>query len=223
MPSRGTIDMKSEGGTVAALRVAAKDRGTRHFLALLLCVLAVFTLAACSGQDTDLTPRSNRTIKADPAPDGWVNSADGAFRIKIPENYHDAFETVGGKELPDAQVILSMSSDLALNGYIPALVIDHSQVVSDPKDIEAALKKDDIYKDYANFTVLNPVKVEGMNVLEMKWNYVYQEVQMTAFLSVVSANNHSYALKQDVPDYALEAYQPIIDTVLKTWTWNKGV
>ena len=116
-----------------------------------------------------------------------------------------------------------MSSNLALNGYIPALVIDHSQVVSDPKDIEAALKKDDIYKDYANFTVLNPVKVEGMNVLEMKWNYVYQEVQMTAFLSVVSANNRSYALKQDVPDYALEAYQPIIDTVLKTWTWNKGV
>ena len=55
----------------------------------------------------------------------------------------------------------------------------------------------------------------------MKWKYTFQEGQMTAFMTLVSGNNHAYAFKQDVPDYAMETYRPIIDTVLKTWTWNQ--
>lgn len=188
---------------------------------LLAVILGGLLLSACGGPTDKPDSQWNQPVNAAPAPDGWVNGKDGAFRIQIPPNYLDAYDAVSGQKLPDAQVILSLPSDLALNGYIPALVIDHAKATSDPDVVKATLKEDDIYKDFTEFTVLHPTKVEGLNVLSMSWKYRYQEVEMTAFMTMVSGNNHAYALKQDVPDYALETYKPIVDTVLKTWTWNE--
>lgn len=202
----------------------SKLRWLRRFLAgILLGVVALSGLSACAKEKTKTPTQWNATIVTTPAPEGWVNGKDGAFRVQIPPSYLDAYEAISGSKLPDAQVVLSLPSDKALNGYVPVMVIDHAKATSDPDEVEKNLKQDPIYKGYKNFTVLNPTQVEGLNVLEMKWNYVYQEVEMTAFMTLVSGNNHAYALKQDVPDYALETYQPIIDSVLKSWTWNEPV
>ena len=195
----------------------------RLFMGILLGVVALSGLSACAKSETKTPTQWNATITTTPAPQGWINGKDGAFRVQIPPYYLDAYEALSGSKLPDAQVVLSLPSDKALNGYIPVMVIDHAKATSDPDEVEKNLKQDPIYKGYQKFTVLNPTQVEGLNVLEMKWNYVYQEVEMTAFMTLVSGNNHAYALKQDVPDYALETYQPIIDSVLKTWTWNEPV
>lgn len=195
----------------------------RLFMGILLGVVALSGLSACVKSETKTPTQWNATITTTPAPQGWINGKDGAFRVQIPPYYLDAYEALSGSKLPDAQVVLSLPSDKALNGYIPVMVIDHAKATSDPDEVEKNLKQDPIYKGYQKFTVLNPTQVEGLNVLEMKWNYVYQEVEMTAFMTLVSGNNHAYALKQDVPDYALETYQPIIDSVLKTWTWNEPV
>lgn len=195
----------------------------RLFVGILLGVVALSGLSACAKPETKTPTQWNATITTTPAPQGWINGKDGAFRVQIPPYYLDAYEALSGSKLPDAQVVLSLPSDKALNGYIPVMVIDHAKATSDPDEVEKNLKQDPIYKGYQKFTVLNPTQVEGLNVLEMKWNYVYQEVEMTAFMTLVSGNNHAYALKQDVPDYALETYQPIIDSVLKTWTWNEPV
>lgn len=200
-------------------------RAARIVLGIIVAVIVLglmsFGLVGCAGEKKSGKSPWNQTIKTTPAPSGWVNSKDGAFRVKIPPAYLDAYDAVQGTKLPDAQVVLSLPSDMALNGYIPVMVIDHAKATSDPQMVEKSLKTDDIYKDYTDFVVLNPTQVEGLNVLEMKWKYTFQEVQMTAFMTLVSGNNHAYAFKQDVPDYAMETYRPIIDTVLKTWTWNQ--
>lgn len=195
-------------------------RGLAAMAVFLACALALFSLTGCVKEKKPSSPW-NQPVKAQPAPKGWINSKDGAFRIKIPSPYLDAYDAVSGEKLPDAQIILSLPSNLALNGYIPVLVVDHAKANSDPDLVKESLKGDQIYKGYRDFNVLNPTQVEGLNVLEMTWKYTYQEVQMTAFMTMVSGNDHAYALKQDVPDYALETYRPIIDTVLKTWTWNE--
>ena len=203
---------------------ASKLRWLRRSLAgILLGVVALSGLSACAKEETKTPTQWNATIVTTPAPEGWVNGKDGAFRVQIPPSYLDAYDAISGSKLPDAQGVLTLPSGKALNGYVPVMVIDHAKATSDPDEVEKNLKQDPIYKGYKKFTVLNPTQVEGLNVLEMKWNYVYQEVEMTAFMTLVSGNNHAYALKQDVPDYALETYQPIIDSVLKSWTWNEPV
>lgn len=195
----------------------------RTLVVLLTAAVCLTVLSACIGEKKSPEKRINNPISAAPAPPGWVNSKDGAFRIKLPESYLDAYDAVSGQELPDAQVILSLPSSLALNGYVPVLVIDHAQATTDPDIVKKNLAQDEIYRDFTDFTVLNPTQVEGMNILEMTWRYRYQEVEMTAFLTMASGNNYAYALKQDIPDYALETYQPIIDVVLSSWTWNEAV
>jgi hypothetical protein len=226
---------REQQGEVSALRrktagdfdfqiSASKLRGGRRVLVgIVLSAVALSGLSACAKKDSETATQWNSTIVTTPAPKGWINGKDGAFRVQIPSSYLDAYDAISGSKLPDAQVVLSLSSDKSLNGYVPVMVIDHAKANSDPDEVQKNLKQDPIYKDYKKFTVLNPTQVEGLNVLEMKWNYVYQEVEMTAFMTLVSGNNHAYALKQDVPDYALETYQPIIDSVLKTWTWNDPV
>ncbi|WP_249288470.1 hypothetical protein [Mobiluncus mulieris] len=188
---------------------------------LLVVALAAVSLSACREEPPKQQSQWNQAVKAAPAPKGWVNAKDGAFRVKIPGSYLDAYEAAGGEKLPDAQVILSLPSAQAIHGYIPVLVIDHAKVTSDPELVKSTLKQDTIYKDFKDFTVLTPTKVEGLNVLAMKWYYTYHEVEMTAFMTMVSGNNHAYALKQDVPNYALDTYQPIVEAVLQTWTWNE--
>lgn len=183
--------------------------------------LGLFSLAGCSLEPKKPESQWNQPINAAPAPKGWVNSKDGAFRIKIPGSYLDAYDAASGEKLPDAQVILSLPSSQALHGYIPVLVIDHAKATTDPDIVKKTLKKDKIYQTFKDFTVLNPTQVEGLNVLSMTWKYTYQEVEMTAFMTMVFGNNHAYALKQDVPDYALDTYKPIVEAVLKSWTWNE--
>lgn len=205
----------------------------RRLVVLILCllmgILTPLSLSGCelpnfkNNEEKQLESQWNQSIAASPAPQGWINSKDGAFRVKIPDKYLDAYDAVSGQKLPDAQVILALPASAALNGYVPALVIDHAKANSDPDVVEDTLKKDKIYKDYKDFTVLKPIEIEGLNVLSMTWKYTYKEIQMTAFMTMVSGNNHAYAIKQDVPDYALETYKPIVDTVLQTWTWNESL
>lgn len=183
--------------------------------------LGAVCLAGCSWEPKKPESQWNQPVNAAPAPKGWVNSKDGAFRIKIPGSYLDAYDAASGEKLPDAQVILSLPSSQTLHGYIPVLVIDHAKATTDPDIVKKTLKKDKIYKTFKDFTVLNPTQVEGLNVLSMTWKYTYQEVEMTAFMTMVFGNNHAYALKQDVPDYALDTYKPIVEAVLKSWTWNE--
>lgn len=200
-----------------------KRRRFKQILAAALLIPLTAAMSTACAKEEKPPSQWNTTIRTTPAPEGWLNSKDGAFRIQVPSAYLDAYDAVSGSKLPDAQMILSLPSENALNGYVPVLVIDHAKATSDPDVVESNLKEDPVYKGYKNFTVLNPTQVEGLNVLEMKWQYVFQEVEMTAFMTMVSGNNHAYALKQDVPDYALDTYQPIIDQVLKTWTWNEAI
>lgn len=214
--------------------LASSIRGSRVFGRLkagVACclggLLVLFALGSCQfppnlAAGKKVESQWNQPVKAGPAPEGWVNSKDGAFRVKIPGDYLDAYDAVSGQKLPDAQVILSLPASGALKGYIPALVIDHAKATSDPDIVKQTLKKDPTYKTFKDFTVLKPVPMKDLNVLAMTWKYTYQEVQMTAFMTMVFGNDHAYALKQDVPDYALETYPPVVDTVLKTWTWNQA-
>lgn len=204
--------------------------GTKTPSLAALLLVALLALAGCSGtnkagqnpagggQKTAASPSVNPSPPVAPA--GWVNSQDGFFQVKLPRDYLDAYETVGGADFPDAQVIISEPTSSAIDGYVSTVVIDKAPVTTDADYVKDNLEHDPNYPQLRNFQVEKPLQIQDLNTLYVSWNYLRKDVDMKAWVCFISGHGHSYAIKQEVPAQEQEQMPAVIPELAKNWVWN---
>lgn len=209
----------------------------------ILTLSLVFSLSACSSEDgskaikntdnskskvssetTDKTGAKKNTVSPVPssapaAPSGWVNSKDSRFRVKLPSDYLDAYEAAQGKSSPDAQVIMSLPSFMAVNDVVPLVAIDAAQAISDPKIVENTIRQDPRYQKLSDFKVLEAPHAKDISTLYVTYRYPYKDLEIQAHLCFVMGKGLAYAVKQDIIISDSQIVEPVVRPVVESWTW----
>lgn len=198
----------------------------KRLLGIALAAVLAASLSACAqgkeSESKESESSAHPTVSAPAAPAGSVNSADGMFQVKIPDPYLDAFASSNGQNLPDAQVILAPPAAYAIEGIVPAIVIDNARVVTDADAVESTAKEDPQFKSMRNFKQLESPPAGHANVLYVTWEYTRDDVALQMFMCFISGNNLAYAIKQEIPVSGLSNFSPAIEDIVRSWTWLPG-
>lgn len=205
----------------------------RRIIVGVLALTCLFTVSACNkdggkpaakpSQSSSASEKTPKPVKVPPAPEGWVNSTDGIFRVQIPTGYLDAMANIKPEAAPDARVVLAMPSSAALYGAVPNVVIDKAKVITDASVVKNTISSDAAnYPDMHDFETLDPPKNGELNVLYVDWKYSFRGTPYRAYVCFVSGNNNSYAIKQELPEEALGKTEIVIPGIVTSWTWNSN-
>ncbi|MDO5672364.1 MAG: hypothetical protein Q4G30_05850 [Actinomycetaceae bacterium] len=175
--------------------------------------------ASPSGTQSPKSPTPLPTLSAPAAPQGTVNSRDGAFNVTIPQGWYSLIDLIQGQ--PQLQVAVGEGESEANGEFLENVVIDASQSISTPEVLETTLKE--AYPGFAEFKVLDPPNIPDANVLFVSFKESSHGEPFRHYLCFVSGWGRAYAVKQDIPISIEEDTRIRLEELVKTWTWLPGV